>query len=280
MAATKSQSNRILVTPSSYARKNYLYVQEVGTLHSVEPHISKRQNLNSFLFIAVIGGSGTITFGGERIYVTAGTCVWIDCSHSYSHESSADDPWTLMWVHFYGVSASSFYTAYKEGENPFIFSPSSIVPFTEALHMLYQAHDTKASLCELISHKCLTDIILLCFTENNRRNQGAATISEKLQLIRSYMEEHYMEKINLDFLADMFYISKYHLSREYKKTFGITLGNDLSAKRISHAKSLLRFSGDSIEQIALDCGFQSAGYFTKVFHRAENMTPLEYRKKW
>ena len=280
MATTKSSSNRILATPSSNARKNYLYVQEVGTLHSVEPHISKRQNLNSFLFIVVISGSGTVTLDGQCFPVEAGNCIWIDCSHSYSHESSADAPWTLMWVHFYGNSASAFYNTYMEQDNPFLFMPPSIVPFTEALHTLYQAHETKNPLSELISHKCLTDIILLCFTESSRKNETAATIHEKLQLVRNYIEEHCMEKINLDDLADTFYISKYHLSREYKKTFGITLGNDLTAKRISHAKSLLRFTSDSVEQIAASCGFQNAGYFTKVFRKAENMTPLEYRKKW
>lgn len=62
--------------------------------------------------------------------------------------------------------------------------------------------------------------------------------------------------------------------------YGITIGNDLTSKRISHAKSMLRFSNDSVENIALDCGFQNAGYFIKVFKKSENMTPLEYRKKW
>ena len=38
----KSSSNRILPTPSSYAREHYLYVQEIGTLQSLEPHVSKR----------------------------------------------------------------------------------------------------------------------------------------------------------------------------------------------------------------------------------------------
>ena len=70
------------------------------------------------------------------------------------------------------------------------------------------------------------------------------------------------------------------LSREYKKNYGVTILNDLVAIRISHAKSLLRFSDTSIEQIALSCGFQDAGYFIKVFRNAEGMTPLVYRKKW
>ena len=33
----KSTSNRIIATPSSYAKEHYLYIQEVGTLQSIEP---------------------------------------------------------------------------------------------------------------------------------------------------------------------------------------------------------------------------------------------------
>ena len=84
----------------------------------------------------------------------------------------------------------------------------------------------------------------------------------------------------LEELSGLFFISKYHLSREYKKKYGITIGSDLTGRRISHAKSLLRFSDSSIEEIALLCGFADAGYFIKVFKKAENMTPLEYRRKW
>ena len=50
----KSTSNRIIATPSSYAKEHYLYIQEVGTLQSIEPHISRRQDLNSYLFFIVL----------------------------------------------------------------------------------------------------------------------------------------------------------------------------------------------------------------------------------
>ena len=135
-------------------------------------------------------------------------------------------------------------------------------------------------LMELGSNKCITDIITLCFTENESLKQGEYSIPEKLQQIHTYLVEHYSEKITLEDLAEHFFISKFHLSREYKKTYGNTIGNELTYQRISHAKSMLRFSDDSVDAIALKCGFQDSGYFIKVFKKAENMTPLEYRKKW
>ncbi len=276
----KSTSNRIISTPSQYAREHYLYVQEVGTLQSLEPHISKRQNLSSFLFFAVLDGEGILSYEAKTYSLSAGDCVWLDCTHPYSHESSANAPWSLMWVHFNGKDAAEYYESYKQQGNPFLFRPRNLVLFTNTLSQLYQAQQDTASLADIISHKYITDLITLCFTENRTEHSGEYSILEKLNQIHAYLEEHYGEKITLELLSSQFFISKYHLSREYRKTFGSNLSEDLTARRISHAKSMLRFSDGSVESIAQSCGFQDAGYFIKVFKKSEGMTPLEYRKKW
>ena len=276
----KSSSNRILSTPSSYAREHYLYVQEIGTLQSLEPHISKRQNLNSFLFLVVLDGEGTLNYSGTRHRISAGDCALINCARPYSHESSATHPWSLKWVHFNGLEASYYYDYFISRENSYLFRPRSILPFTDVLDQLYLCQQNKNPLMELTSNKYLTDMITLCFTENESLKMGEYTIPDKLKQIHEYISENYSRKISLEDLADRFFISKFHLSREYKKIYGTTLGNALTNLRLSHAKSMLRFSDDSIDTIALSCGFQDTGYFIKVFKKAENMTPLQYRKKW
>lgn len=276
----KSSSNRILVTPSAYARKHYLYVQEAGTLQSLEPHISRRQNLNSFLLFIVLEGEGILFYNGVRHNISAGDCVWIDCTKPYFHESSAEHPWSLKWVHFNGMEAGNFYNAFLSRGNSYLFHPRSILPFIEALDQLYLCYQNKTSLMELSANKLLTDIITLCFTENESLKQGEYSIPIKLQEIHTYLMENYYRKITLEDLSSRFFISKFHLSREYKKIYGTTILNDLTYQRVSHAKSMLRFSDDSIDTIALSCGFQDTGYFIKVFKKVESMTPLEYRKKW
>ena len=276
----KSSSNRILNTPSSYAKQHYLYVQEVGTLQSIEPHISRRQNLDSYLFFIVLQGSGTLTYEGETCAISAGDCAWIDCASPYSHESSDVDPWRLAWVHFTGNQARHFYQYFRQTGHSFLFRPSNPSVFIELLDTLFQSQYQKSSLMELYANRYITDLIAYCFDCKQEEESGDYSIKAKLQLVHTYLEEHFAEKINLEDLYSRFFISKFHLSREYKKNYGVTILNDLVAIRISHAKSLLRFSDTSIEQIALSCGFQDAGYFIKVFRNAEGMTPLVYRKKW
>ncbi len=273
-------SNRVLATPSGYARKNYLYVQEIGTLTSMEPHISSRENLSSYLLLVVQKGAGYLTYRGKRHFIQTGDCVYINCLNPYSHESTAEHPWTLMWVHFNGNGADTFYEAFQRQDCDSIFHPADVASFTDSLTALYEIMRSKPSLAELIAHRYLTDLITLCFMNNRHEEEDSTVLSPKLAQVRQFLEEHYAEKISLEELASQFFVSKFHLAREYKRSYGITIGNDLTSRRLSHAKSMLRFSDSPLEEIAVNCGFADAGYFIKVFRRSENMTPIEYRRKW
>ncbi|MDD3204228.1 MAG: AraC family transcriptional regulator [Lachnospiraceae bacterium] len=276
----KSKSNRILATPSEHAKKHLLYVQEVGSLESIEPHISTRQNLNSYLFFIVTSGRGTLVYEKEVHNLETGDCVWIDCRKQYAHESSVTEPWNLTWVHFNGNQADYYYQYFLTQGCHFIFKPYDLSFFTNCIADIYRTQKEEKALMELETNQYLTDLITYCFQANKQEDTEMTSISNKLQQVREYIEAHAIEKLSLDQLSEQFFISKYHLSREYKNRYGITIGTALNSKRIAMAKSQLRFSTDPIEQICMACGFQDAAYFIKVFKKAEGMTPLEYRKKW
>lgn len=274
MAITKS--NRVISAPSSFARANYLYVQEVGSLQSIEPHLSKRDNLASYLFFIVSKGSGYLFYRGIRHSIHTGDCIFIDCKEEYAHESSKEDPWELSWVHFYGMTADTLYKSYMEQGNSFLFHPSDLTLFLEKLEFLYINQKNQPPYMELTCHKYLTDLFYLCFTEK----KNSETIYEKVIQVQNYIDNHFQEKLNLDTLAEHFFVSKYHLSREFKRIIGLTIGNYILGRRISNAKQLLRFSSLSLEDIGPKCGFLDTGYFIKTFKKYENMTPAQYRKKW
>lgn len=272
-------SERILVTPSAYTRKHYLYVQETGTLTSTEPHLSRREELDSYLFFIVTRGSGVVTIKEEIFPVKTGDCIWLNCLTPYSHTNNPKDPWTLQWVHFNGSQLASFYRLFGEKGGTPVYTPDSLAPYTELLQTIYHLQQSPDSLTDLLTHKYLTDLLARIFSDVFHKSTAAA-IPQKFLDIRDYIEANYAGRLTLDILAEHFYISKYHLHREYQKLFGTTITNAIAICRLSHAKQLLRFSGESIENIALVCGFQSASYFIKVFKKYENMTPLEYRHKW
>ncbi len=92
-----------------------------------------------------------------------------------------------------------------------------------------------------------------------------------------YMELHYYEKITLEELAQMVYLSPTYLSRIFKEETGVLFSTYLNQVRINKAKLLLRHDDLRLTDIAMAVGFEDQSYFTKVFKRLVGVTPLHYR---
>lgn len=93
----------------------------------------------------------------------------------------------------------------------------------------------------------------------------------------SYMGEHLGEPLDRDSVARAAGLSGSHFSRLIREKTGRTFTDLMSQYRVDHAKILLRRTGGSIIQIALECGFEDQSYFTRVFKRYTKTTPRAYR---
>lgn len=278
--SSTSGTCRYIHTPGSFARRNLLYIQETGHLKSRGRHISSRSHLESFLFFIVLSGQGTVTIDKETYLLHTGDHVFLDCRRPYAHESSEEDPWELLWVHFYGHAMDGYNEYFSGHPLPPVFRPAPPSAFQALLEQILKLEQERADSRELLENSLLHQLVTAFLTfRASSASQGSGTLP-KLQEIRQYLDEHYTEKLSLDELANRFYISKYHMSREFKKAFGTTLVSYLTAQRITRAKEMLRFTDLQIETIARECGIEDNSYFNKVFQKAEGITAREYRRKW
>lgn len=71
------QSDRILYTPSLFARSALLNLQEVGSLKARSPHTSTRSGLTSYLYFLVLDGEGSLTYEGRQYQLKQGDCVFM-----------------------------------------------------------------------------------------------------------------------------------------------------------------------------------------------------------
>ena len=73
-------------------------------------------------------------------------------------------------------------------------------------------------------------------------------------------------------------MNKYYIVHAFKKYKGVSPINYLINIRISEAKHLLQTTNYSVSKIAQSIGFSSQSYFSQVFRKELEMTPLQYRK--
>lgn len=273
-------TQRVINTPSDFARNSLFYVQETGYLKNLKCHLSERHNLNSFLFMIVLSGRGTFTYVDQSYFLNPSNCVLIDCRKHYTHISDISAPWELLWVHFNGLSAEAYYKYFQHIYNN-VFHTENPDVYSGIIQQLIHLHQKKEASWEFMSSKLITDLLTNCMIKRKPDiHPESESINNKLYKVKDFLEQNYMNKIVLEDLENTFYISKYHLCREYKKLFGVTVLDSITMKRITHAKELLRFTKKSIENIAADSGYPDSSYFNKVFQRVEGMTASEYRKRW
>jgi two-component system, response regulator YesN len=93
-----------------------------------------------------------------------------------------------------------------------------------------------------------------------------------------YMKEHYAEKLSLNEVAEMQYISPWHLSKILKRDTGQNFVDIINIIRIDNAKKLLKNPALKIYEISERIGFSDIAYFSRMFKKVAGMTPNEYRK--
>ncbi len=96
--------------------------------------------------------------------------------------------------------------------------------------------------------------------------------------ICDYIDQNYHENVTRSNLASTLYLSPDYIARIFKKEMGISLINYLIKKRIEVAKDLLSNTDHPVHLISDKVGYGNYSYFTRIFKKETNYTPMDYRK--
>lgn len=100
---------------------------------------------------------------------------------------------------------------------------------------------------------------------------------DKFNVVFDYLDEHFMEDISLEDVANIAGFSKFYFSRLFKQYQNCNFYDYLCYKRIKSAETLLLKPDNSITEIALQSGFSSLSTFNRTFKKVKGCTPSEYR---
>jgi AraC-like DNA-binding protein len=92
-----------------------------------------------------------------------------------------------------------------------------------------------------------------------------------------YIQNNFKNKILIDDICKIVNLSKSHVCKSFKKETDVTINEYIKKTRIHHCKYLLQNSNLSLLDIALETGFESHSYFTKVFKTETGVTPKQFR---
>lgn len=97
--------------------------------------------------------------------------------------------------------------------------------------------------------------------------------------LTSYVEDNLHRQISLGELAALVGISRFHFTRLFKRSTGVTASVFVERCRIARARALLEAGGVALAEIALITGFADQSHFTRRFHRLTGCTPGTYARE-
>lgn len=260
---------------SQYALENLYYMQDFDIFHYDFDSFTERENFDSFLLSYTYGGKGKLSYNNKVYELSPGDCFFIDCRKHHKYEV-VGNAWDTGILHIQGQKLKDFYAMFASiGEPVFCDSPSGEIQRTiEQLLLTYQVpqiyRDWQASgfIVQLLNH------IIMATSKKNALKETP----DNIQYLLKYIESNYNKPLTLDYLARFSNMSKYHLSREFKKYTGFSPNEYIISLRIDHAKTLIKNSNLSIYEIAQSVGIYDINNFTNLFKKRVGITPTLYRK--
>lgn len=93
--------------------------------------------------------------------------------------------------------------------------------------------------------------------------------------VLAYIGDHYQQPLTLESLANVFFVSKYHLSHAFSRRVGVGVYRYILLRRLLEARTLLA-AGESPGQVCGDCGFGDYANFFRAFKEAYGISPREF----
>ncbi len=123
-----------------------------------------------------------------------------------------------------------------------------------------------------------SSIEALCVAVNKLEQiqQSGKCRDERLNDIMNYIQEHYLT-VTLDELAENMHLSKPYLSKYIKEKSGNTFGDIVKNVRMKKARTLLKNTSMTVENIADSVGYQNVEHFNRLFKKRYDVTPVQYR---
>jgi AraC-like DNA-binding protein len=101
-----------------------------------------------------------------------------------------------------------------------------------------------------------------------------------LRRARDHVDRHYADPLELEVMARIAGLSKYHFHRLFTATYGITPAAYVSQRRVERAQDLLRATTLNVTEICHAVGFSSLGSFSSRFKGIVGETPSQFQRRW
>jgi len=175
---------------------------------------------------------------------------------------------------FKGLSWSnySFEIIFSKNQNPIIYS---------IINAIFDEISSKKENSDYVISGLILSLLTIHSREMtlNMEKRADYTIIEKITPAISYVQSNYGEKITIEKLSSLCYVSNTSLRKLFQEFAKMSPLEYIHSVRIKHASILLLTTKKQIMDVAYECGYPTISSFNRKFFEHYKISPKEYRKQ-
>ena len=243
----------------------------------------EREHSHDFAeIIFILDGHGAVYVDGIGRSLKKGDLVIYNAGVTHYESSDSDEPLEAQFIAFDKFEITDLQpNCFLPPQYDFLYHTEDMYDdFKKYFNTIIEETINKKQFYAEIAQNASHTLIMYLFRMLNRTEGTNELLRRNEALMRAiqYIDEHFLEDISLDLIAERCFVNKYHLSHLFAKYEGTTIGKYILAKRLEEAKRLLHFTELSVLEISQQSGFNDLSYFCRAFKKEVGVTPRQYRK--
>jgi AraC-like DNA-binding protein len=239
----------------------------------------KGRVLQEFQINYITEGSGIFETSTDQFQVVPGSMLIIRPGMWHRYKPDPNTGWNEHYIGFKGDFCSNLFNeGFFQAGKPVLY-----VGFQESLLKLFfeiiqQVKDEKTGHQQV---SAANTILMLSKILSVVRNQEFAgkTIERNIRKACMYFRENLNVNVNIEKLATDLNVGYSYFRQMFRKYTGISPSQYHLSLRIQKAKDLLVSTDQSFKEIAIDLGFETYFYFSRIFKDKTGKSPMEFRKE-
>lgn len=252
------------------------YPTAMGYYPNAKGHHMSRQDPDDHLLIYCVNGIGSVSAAGNLFQVEPGDVVLLPPGEAHDYSASRNAPWTIYWLHFRGLRAADFcqHVGAKEDERVVRVGviPAVIALFNDILAVRHTGYSS-------LSFVHAANQMRQLFTHIAIEAQMPAVNRSTLDLssVQAFMRDNLHRALDLEALARVAGLSKFHFSHRYSLATGYSPMRHFTHMKMEAACRLLDTTDHSVQRVASALSFDDPLYFSRVFRKVIGCSPQQYR---
>ncbi|MBQ2954314.1 MAG: helix-turn-helix transcriptional regulator [Clostridia bacterium] len=262
--------------PKPEGRRELMYYPISLGYFDCKPSYGVQRNMfSSYLLIVMLTGALAWQTRSGRGVARPGQALLLDCNtpHTYNAQGRC----SFTFVHFSGGQSAAIYEEIERTGGNMIHLPDPN-ELNETIGEMLSSMRSDRRLNEGQASAMIYGMLMKLLERSGASGEGGLG-NPAVDRAIAYIQAHLAEPLSVEDMAASTGYSASYFSHLFTQDTGMSPYQFVVRSRVEHAQQLLMTTRQTVQEIAFQCGFNSAANFCYTFRRMTGVSPHAYRKR-